>query len=174
MFWNTFFILNNIMLAFVRNDNNPNLSMIAMLVGSFSNIVFDYVFMFPFGMGMFGAAFATGLAPIISLVTISVHFVKRKNKFKYINTRIIKSTASDIVKLGLSAFITEVSSAVVLITFNLVILNIKGNLGVANIALVGIAVFTGIAQGIQPLISNSYGLKNNEEFRNCPNCKNRN
>ena len=166
-----FFIMNNIMLAFVRNDNNPNLSMIAMLVGSFSNIILDYVFIFPFGMGIFGAAFATGLAPIISLITLSIHFVKRKNKFRYISTRIIKSTASDIFRLGLSAFITEVSSAVVLITFNLVILNINGNLGVAsygivaNIALVGIAVFTGIAQGIQPLISHSYGLKNNEELK---------
>lgn len=166
-----FFILNNVVLAFVRNDNNPNLSMIAMLIGSFSNVILDYIFMFPFGMGMFGAAFATGLAPIISMAILSTHFLKRKNNFRYTSTRIIKSTVSDIFKLGLSAFITEVSSAVVLITFNLVILEINGNLGVAsygivaNIALVCMSIFTGIAQGIQPLISNSYGLKDNEALR---------
>ena len=72
----------------------------------------------------------------------------------------------DIFSLGLSAFITEVSSAIVLITFNLVILSLKGNIGVAaygiiaNIALVGIAIFTGIAQEHSPLISKAYGLKN--------------
>lgn len=166
-----FFIINNIVLAFVRNDNNPNLSMIAMLTGSFSNIVLDYIFMFPLGMGMFGAAFATGLAPIISMGILSIHFVKGKNHFAYIHDRKIWSSTRDIFSLGLSAFITEVSSAVVLITFNLVILRLKGNLGVAsygivaNIALVGVSIFTGIAQGIQPLISKSYGLKNYQVLR---------
>lgn len=158
-----FFILNNIMLAFVRNDNDPKLSMVAMLTGSFSNIILDYIFMFPFNMGMFGAAFATGLAPIISLSVLIIHFVKRNNNFRFIHSRIRLSYISDITSLGLSAFITEVSSAVVLITFNLVILSIKGNLGVAsygivaNLALVGISIFTGIAQGIQPLVSMGYG-----------------
>ena len=52
-----FFLLNNIMISFVRNDNNPKLSMIAMLTGSLSNILLDYIFMFPLKMGMFGAAF---------------------------------------------------------------------------------------------------------------------
>lgn len=170
-----FFIMNNIVLAFVRNDNNPNLSMIAMLVGSFSNIVLDYVFMFPFGMGMFGAAFATGLAPIISIGVLSIHFIKKKSKFKYIDSKVKFSYIRDIFGLGLSTFIVEVSSAVVLISFNLVILGLKGNLGVAaygivaNIALVGISVFTGIAQGVQPLISKGYGLKNNELLQKVKN-----
>lgn len=160
-----FFIVNNIVLAFVRNDNNPNLSMIAMLAGSFSNIILDYIFMFPLGMGMFGAAFATGLAPIISIVILSIHFIKKKNNFKYINDKVVLSSVYDIFSLGLSAFITEVSSSVVLITFNLVILKLEGNLGVAsygivaNLALVGVSVFTGIAQGIQPLVSKGYGVK---------------
>lgn len=163
-----FFIMNNILIAFIRNDNNPKLSMIAMLTGSFSNIVLDYIFMFPFGMGMFGAAFATGLAPIISICILSLHFIKKENSFKYTHTKIIGSFVLDILSLGVSAFITEVSSAVAIITFNLVILGLNGNLGVAsygivaNIALVGVSIFTGIAQGIQPLISKGHGMKNNE------------
>ena len=56
------FILNNVYLGFVRNDGAPQLAMAAMLTGSFSNIILDYVFIFPLGMGMFGAAIAdTGL-----------------------------------------------------------------------------------------------------------------
>lgn len=161
-----FFILNNLIIVFVRNDNNPNLSMIAMLTGSFSNIVLDYIFMFPLGMGMFGAAFATGLAPIISIGILSIHFIKGKNNFRFIKNKIRLSSVIDITSLGLSAFITEISSAVALITFNLIILRLAGNLGVAsygivaNIALVGISIFTGIAQGIQPLVSKGYGMNN--------------
>jgi Na+-driven multidrug efflux pump len=120
--------------------------------------------MFPLGMGMFGAAFATGLAPVISIGILSLHFMKKNNTFKFLKRKLQYSVIPDIVRLGLSAFIIEISSAVVLITFNLVILRIKGNLGVAaygivaNIALVGIAVFTGLGQGIQPLISQYYGM----------------
>ena len=73
-----FFILNNIIIAFVRNDSNPKLSMAAMLSGSFSNIILDYILMFPFGLGMFGAAFATCLAQIVSIGVLSIHFIKRK------------------------------------------------------------------------------------------------
>jgi putative MATE family efflux protein len=158
-----FFIINNILLAFVRNDNNPNLSMIAMLTGSFSNIALDYIFLFPLGLGMFGAAFATGIAPIISIGILSVHFIKGKNHFRLIKNRLRMSSIFNILNLGLSAFIAEVSSAIVLITFNLVILKLEGNIGVAsygvvaNLALVGVSIFIGIAQGIQPLVSKGYG-----------------
>ncbi len=166
-----FFLMNNILLAFVRNDNNPKLSMIAMLSGSFSNIILDYMFMFPLGMGMFGAAFATGLAPIISIGIISIHFIKGKNNARLMKSRIKWSTICDVTSLGLAAFISEVSSAVVLITFNLVILRLEGNLGVAsygiiaNIALVGVSIFTGIAQGVQPLISKGYGMGNHDVLK---------
>ncbi len=166
-----FFILNNIVLAFIRNDNNPRLSMIAMLTGSFSNIILDYVFMFPLGMGMFGAAFATGLAPVISLGILSFHFIFGKSSLCWMRARSRLRMTRDILSLGLAAFITEVSSAIVLITFNWIILKLEGNVGVAsygivaNLALVGISVFTGIAQGIQPLVSKAYGLREKPVIR---------
>lgn len=166
-----FFISNNILLAFIRNDKNPKLSMMAMLAGSFSNIILDYIFMFPLKMGMFGAAFATGLAPIISIGVLSFHFIKKKNSFTYVPVKTVWSSVIDILNLGVSAFITEISSAVVLITFNLVILKLSGNLGVAsygivaNIALVGVSIFTGVGQGIQPLISRGYGRKDRKTIK---------
>ncbi|MDO5708098.1 MAG: MATE family efflux transporter [Andreesenia angusta] len=166
-----FYLLNNLLLAFVRNDKNPNLPMIAMIVGSVANVFLDYIFMFKFHMGMFGAAFATSLAPIISLSILSIHFIKKNNDFKYIRSSLKLDHIKDIIKLGLSAFITEISSAIALISFNLVILNIRGNLGVAsygiiaNMALIGVAIFTGVAQGIQPLLSRAYGLSNSRNLR---------
>ena len=65
----------------------------------------------------------------------------------------------------------EVSSAVVLTTFNLLILGLEGNKGVAaygivaNIAFVAVAIFTGLGQGVQPLISKYYGLKDRKTVR---------
>ncbi len=166
-----FFILNNILLAYVRNDYNPKLSMIAMLTGSFSNIILDYVFIYPCNLGMFGAAFATGLSPIISLAILSLHFTMHKNQFHFKKSSIIPAYIFSILSLGIAAFITELSSGVVLITFNLVISQIEGNIGVAaygiiaNLALVIIAIFTGISQGIQPLLSNNYALKEHNNVK---------
>ncbi len=163
-----FFISNNILLAFIRNDGDPRLSMTGMIVGSFSNIILDYIFIFPLSMGMFGAAFATCLAPIISIGVLSIHFIKRRNNFKLELIKPNFKIVSKIISLGMSSFITEVSSGVVLMVFNLIILNISGNIGVAaygivaNISLVIIAIFTGIAQGMQPLVSEGYGKKNKE------------
>lgn len=157
-----FFILNNILLAFIRNDHNPKLSMIAMIVSSLANIVLDYIFMFPFSMGMFGAAFATGLSPIISLGILSTHFISKKQSFHLIRCKVQVERILRIMSLGFSSFIGELASAISLITFNLIILKIEGNTGVAaygiiaNIALVATAIFVGIAQGLQPLASDYY------------------
>ena len=160
------FLLNNLVLCFVRNDKSPRLAMLAMLLGSFSNVILDYILVFPLKMGMFGAALATGIAPVISLGVLSIHFITGKNRFSYFRcgweVRSIKTIAS----LGVSSLITEVSSGVVIIIFNMILLKLAGNLGVAaygivaNLALVALAIFTGIAQGIQPIISKNYGAGN--------------
>ena len=108
--------------------------------------------MYPLGWGMFGAAFATGLAPVISLSILLMFFIKKRNHFQLKIHRVRFGTVRDLCGLGNSAFINEVSSAVVLIVFNLLILRISGNVGVAaygvvaNLALVAVAVFTGTAQ----------------------------
>lgn len=161
-----FFILNNILIAFVRNDGDPRLSMLAMLIGSLSNIVLDYIFIFPFKMGMFGAAFATVLAPVISIAILSSQFFRKRNSFHLDKLKLEFHYFKEILSLGVSSFITEISSGIVLIIFNLIILNLAGNIGVAaygivaNIALVAISIFVGIAQGVQPIISNNFGTSN--------------
>lgn len=66
-------------------------------------------------------------------------------------------------QLGVSAFVGELSSGVIAIVFNFLILGIAGNVGVAaygvvaNLSIVAFAIFNGLAQGAQPLISESYG-----------------
>ena len=157
------FLLNNILLAFVRNDNGPRLSMTAMLVSSFSNIILDYIFMFPLSMGIFGAAFATGLSPVISIAILLLHFKGRNQGFHLMRCKLEIRRLGRIMALGFSSLIGELASAISLLTFNLIILGISGNIGVAaygiiaNIALVATAVFTGTAQGLQPLASRCYG-----------------
>ena len=157
------FVLNDILICFVRNDGNPRLSMMAMLGGSFCNIILDYVFIFPCNMGMFGAVFATGIAPIISMLILSRHWISGNNEFHLVIGRPHLETIRSISAIGLPSFITELSSGIVIIAFNTIILSLAGNVGVAaygvvaNLSLVMVAIYTGIAQGMQPLVSRAYG-----------------
>jgi len=157
------FILNNVLLCFVRNDGAPQLSMLAMLGGSFSNIILDYVFMFPLGMGIFGAVLATGLAPVISMFILAPFFLLKKNHFHLTKCNFSAKFSAGIFSSGIPSLITELSSGIVIIVFNAIILGLEGNIGVAaygviaNLSLVVISIYTGIAQGVQPLLSSYYG-----------------
>ena len=164
------FLGNNLLLSFVRNDGAPRLSMTAMIVGSLTNIVLDYVFIYPLGMGMTGAALATATAPVISMMIMSIHFIKKQNHFRPVRTRLSLVRWGDICTLGVSSLITELSSGVVIIIFNYLILGLNGNTGVAaygilaNIALVLVSIYTGIGQGVQPIVSR-YAGKDGERQR---------
>ena len=165
------FILNDVLLCFVRNDGSPQLSMAAMLIGSFSNIVLDYIFIFPMQMGIFGAVFATGISPIISIFMMLPHWIGKKNTFRFVKTKIRKDIIKQDLSLGFPSLIAQLSSGIVMIVFNTIILKLEGNTGVAaygvvaNISLVIIAVYTGIAQGVQPLISTFYGVGNSRQAK---------
>lgn len=159
------FLLNNVLVCFVRNDGKPNLSMAAMLAGSFSNIILDYLFIFPMGLGMTGAALATGLAPVISMAVLSLHKLRGNNCFHLKAIKWEWHCLGRTAGVGAASFINEFSAGVVMLLFNFVILRLAGNTGVAaygvvaNLSLIVMAVFTGIAQGIQPIVSTSFGKK---------------
>jgi len=165
------FLTNNLLICFVRNDGAPQLSMAAMLGGSVSNIILDYIFIFPLQMGMFGAVLATALAPIISILILSPHFIKKKNNFHFARCKFSAEFAAGFFSSGLPSLITEMSSGIVMIIFNNIILSLQGNTGVAaygiiaNLSLVVIAVYTGIAQGIQPIISSNFGAGNTKKIQ---------
>ena len=165
------FLLNNVLLPFVRNDGSPQLAMVAMLVGSFGNIVLDALFIFGFGWGMFGAAFATGFAPIMSMAVLLAHFFMKRNTFRPVRLHLRARLVGHIAALGFSSFVVELSGGLVLLVLNLVILAFEGTIGVAaygvvaNFAFVASALFVGIAQGIQPLASNAYARGSDRDVR---------
>ena len=146
-----FFILNNILTAFTRNDDAPGRAMAAMLTGSFANIVMDWYMVCVLNAGMLGAA---GMSPIFGVAIC----LTRKRGYHIGKHRIFEEIPK-ISAAGFSAFIGEFSSTVVILIFNYLLLSLAGSTGVAaygiiaNVALVATAVLTGAAQGVQPLIS---------------------
>ncbi len=166
LFFSFSYIMVHAMAAFIRNDLNPKLVMIATTTGGILNIFLDYIFIFEFGMGMKGAALATSIASLTNLSILLTHFISKgcRLKFKYFRfsiKRLIRTLGN-----GGPSFIIEVSSGIVIFIFNLSILEMIGEVGVsaysiiANVSLVVVAIFTGISQAMQPIVSVNYGAHN--------------
>ena len=148
---------------FSRAQGNPKNAMISQLIGAGFNILFDYIFMFPLNLGFLGAALATALSPVVTMLVCSTHYLGKNNHVEFHWRKPSLRRIIGCCQLGVSAFFAEISSAVITIIFNMLILRIAGNIGiaaygvVANISLVAMAILNGLARGAQPLISQSYG-----------------
>lgn len=157
------FVLMYSLSVLLRADNNPKLAMAALMVGNISNIILDYVFVSVFHMGIFGASVATSIAPVLSLITASFHFILRKNtvyfKLKSFDPKVI----GRILSVGIGSGIMELSAGAIIFMFNSAILNLGGEVYLAayavitNIAYVFKGLLNGFAQAAQPLISTNFG-----------------
>ncbi len=157
------FIFSNVIASFVRNDGNPRLSMFATLFGSLFNIVFDYVLIFNCGLGILGAVLATGIAPLTGIIICGFHWALKKGPICATKPDLKPKTVFSVFSLGLPSLVTEFAGGIVMIVFNNVILSLEGNIGVsaygvvANIAFVILSMYSGVAQGVQPLLSEAHG-----------------
>lgn len=165
------FILNNCLITFLRNDHNPRLATIAFVSGGIVNIILDYVFIYQFGWGMAGAAIATVMSPLTSLILITLHKWSPQRVLRFEKFKVKFQDVREIMSIGFSSFLNEFSSAFVMFLFNIVLLNLVGHVAisayaiVANLNIIVIAIFTGIGQGAQPLLSRYYGLGETKVLR---------
>lgn len=163
-----FFMLNYTFTAFVRNDNAPRRAMAATLISGIFNIIFDYILMFPMNLGMTGAALATGISPVVSMMICLTHYLSAKNTIVFVKKLPSFHKLLSSCKLGIVAFVGEISNGITTMVFNFLLLNLGGNTAVAaygviaNAALVGTALFNGVAQGLQPLASSVHGRQDRE------------
>ena len=158
-----FFMSNYTFTAFARNDGAPSIAMIGSISGSIFNIIFDYIFMFPVGLGFSGAGLATAICPIVTMSVCTIHYRSSRNHVGFYWKKPSFRHLISCCQLGVSAFVGEISSAVITFIFNMLILGLTGSTGVAaygvvaNMSLVGMAIMNGMSQGAQPLISESFG-----------------
>ncbi len=167
-----FLLFSFLLSSFLRNDNQPKLAMFALTFGSISNIVLDYVFMYPLNMGIAGAALATALGPIFSVIIMLPHFLKKKGYLYLVPYRVETPRTFTILKLGFPAFIMEFSIGLITFLYNTaVIRNGYGEIGLAAYLIIGyimllyLTVFLGLAQGLQPIFSYYCGTGEQEQGR---------
>lgn len=167
-----FLIFSFVLSTFIRNDDKPNLAMIALIIGALTNILLDYILMYPLNMGIAGAALATGLGPLFSVLILLPHFIKKKGDLYFEKSKLNKFILKRVFIEGLPAFIAEFSIGFVTLVYNKAILKQGlGDDGLAIYLLIGYASlifltsFLGVGQGVQPVISYLEGARNTKKIK---------
>ncbi len=159
------FLFNQMLAAFLRNDNNPGLATFAVLFGGIFNVFGDYFFVFICDMGIFGAGLATAIGSGISFIIMLTHFISRKNTLRLVKPENLLNKLHEISITGFSTFFIDVAMGILTVCFNRQIMKY---LGADALAIYGpiIQVSTlvqccaySIGQASQPIISTNFGAK---------------
>lgn len=149
----------------LRNDGAIKLAMYSGIGCNLLNIVLDYLFCIGFNWGISGAAIATSLSSVIGFIILITYLLSGKANVKYVKGFNDLSLWKRIISNGFGGGILELSVAFMTWLFNVLLLDIAGELYVSayaiisNVAFVLKGLFQGFAQAIQPIISINYGAK---------------
>jgi len=165
------FLFTQFVSAFLRNDNDPFLATLAVIVGGVFNIFGDYFLVFTLDLGILGAGIATACGAFISLIIMSIHFFKKSNTLKLVKAKNVISKSINIVLYGNSSFIVDLSMGILTIIFNHQILKYFGENELAiygviiNISTFVQCVSYGVGQAAQPIISINFGAKKYDRIK---------
>ena len=162
-------------LFIIRLDGAPKLAMLCSVVSAVVNVILDWLFIFPFGWGVMGAAFAStisivtgGLMAVVYLAFRARHLRLLRPKWSLKSLRLSLRNLNYQCRVGSSALLGEATLAVLMFVGNQVFMHYLGDDGVGAF---GIACYyipfvfmvgNAIAQSAQPIISYNFGVGQTE------------
>lgn len=149
----------------------PKLGLFVTLCSGVFNMLGDYLLIVVFGLGIKGAAIATGLATCIPVVVAIIYFRNKTHNLHFARPimrlgMILKSCTN-----GISEMISNLAAMIITLSYNLIMIELAGEQGVAAITVIlyleflFTAGFYGFASGIAPIISYNYGAQNRRRLR---------
>lgn len=163
---------------YVRLDGAPKFAMWCEIIGALLNILLDYLFIYPLGMGIMGAALASSLSCLVGSLLIMGYllFYTKRIRLYRLRAVFVRSTqwlytTWQQVKLGLSGFLGELAISLMLVLGNYVFGDLLGESGVAAYSIacycspLFFMISNAIAQSAQPIISYDYGARRWDRVR---------
>ena len=157
-------------LPFFIRLTNPKISMWAMLAATVVNIILDYLFIFVFKWGLFGAAIATDIGEFVGAAIMIIYLFRHSIAIRFVWLKLsVKSllltlrNVGYMIKLGFSVFLSEITISVMIISGNYVFMDYMGADGGAAYSVICylfpiiFMVFNATVQSAQPIISYNYG-----------------
>ena len=163
-------LMNNFTLYMIASEKAA-LSLICSVTGGVLNMALDYVFIAGFGMGIGGAAIATGLGYCVTAVVGLFIFSRKKNLLHFrkpvFRVRVLVNAATN----GCSEMATALVTGIITMMFNWTMLHYVGEDGVAAVTIImyvlmfASSLYTGYSYGIAPMLSFNYGERNHEKLK---------
>lgn len=171
-----FFFFANILQFQFQNlyiaNGKPKIGLLLTCIGGVTNIILDYLFIAVFGWGISGAAIATGIGYTIPAIYGLIYFgVQRTGMLYFVrpswNLKVLIQTMTN----GSSEMVSYLSTSITTLLFNIIMMKLLGQDGVAAIAIllyldfILVAINMGYSIGVAPLISFHHGADNQENVR---------
>lgn len=153
--------------AVLRSSGFPRLAMYATLASVVINCILNPIFIFGFGWGIKGSAWATVISQVISLTGQMIHFSRPTQllHFKKGIYRLKKEIVKGILYIGMSPFLMNFCSCVIIILINRGLKEHGGDMaigayGIVNrIAFLFVMIIMGFNQGMQPIAGYNFGAR---------------
>ncbi len=177
LYFMPFYMLGNAVNSLIRADGSPLFSMATTIVGAITNIILDPIFIFGFNLGIEGAAWATIIGQVLTFILayFYIFFKSKSFKLKIKSFKLDFKIFSQIIKLGISTFITQMAIVIISLVCNIMLVKYCGKYGPNTpIAAIGIAmkvfsivinIVVGLAVGGQPILGYNYGAKKYERVK---------
>ncbi len=165
------FLFNQMLAAFLRNDNDPMLATAGVLAGGVFNMFGDWFFVFPCKLGGYGAGLATAIGSAVSFAVMLTHFVKRTNTLRLVRPVGLPGMLRKITVIGFSSFFIDAAMGILTILFNRQIMRYLGADALAVYGpIINVSTFVqccaySVGQAAQPIISTNYGSGKGSRIR---------
>lgn len=158
---------------FINTQGFAKIGMTSVVIGAVLNLILDPIFIFTFQMGVKGAALASVLAQLGSMLWVLKFLFGNKTvlKIKKAYLKLDRKVVIAIVSLGIAPFIMHGSESLILISLNSQLRNYGGDIAVSSMTIMSSLIqiivlpLLGLAQGAQPILGYNYGAKNIERIR---------
>lgn len=168
-----FFMLQNVFQSFFAVAEKPKLGLLVIVIAGVTNMILDYVFIVIFQWGLAGAAIATAISEVVGGGIPLFYFLRRNSSLLHlVVTRFELRPLLKTCTNGSSELMTNLSSSLVNILYNLQLMKLIGQDGVAAfgtimyVFFIFVAIFIGYSMGCAPLIGYHYGAGNHKELKN--------
>lgn len=167
------FILQNLFQIFFITAGKPELGLKITLLAGFTNIILDYIFIVPFGLGLKGAAIATVISQILGGFIPLIYFANKNSSLLQLRkTGIDLKILLQVAINGSSEMLTAVSMSLINILYMWQLLKLAGENGIAAYGVIMYlefifsGIYLGFSTGSAPIVSYNYGAKNSFELKN--------
>ena len=163
-------LMNNFTLYMIASEKAA-LSLICSVTGGVLNMVLDYVFIAGIGMGISGAAVATGLGYSVTAVAGLFVFGRKKSLLHFKRPVFRFKVLSNAATNGCSEMATALVTGIITMMFNWTMLHYVGEDGVAAVTIImyvlmfASSLYTGYSYGVAPMMSFYYGEQNHEKLK---------